>query len=95
MPPRKSARWVEQVDERILEYLDETGWATPGLLARERGFAASEGRIRERCERLVYAGFVAPLHGDTYEITRWGQLYLRGEVDARHQPTPAGDVGSR
>lgn len=89
MAPRKSDWWVEQVDERILEYLDEAGWATPGLLARERGFSASEDRIAERCAMLVHAGFVAPLHGETYEITRWGQLYLRGEVDARHQPTPS------
>ena len=91
MPPRKSARWVEQVDERILEFLDEKGWATPSILARERGFSASEGRIAERCELLVYAGFVAPLHAEMYEITRWGQLYLDGEVDARHQPTPSAE----
>ena len=95
MAPRKSDWWIEQVDERVMEYLDAEGWATPAMLARERGFAASEGRIAERCEMLVYAGFVAPLHADTYEITRWGQLYLDGEVDARHQPTPTAERASR
>lgn len=88
MAPRKSDWWVEQLDERILEYLDEEGWATPRILTRKRAFTASEGRIAERCELLVYAGFVAPVHGEMYDITRWGQLYLDGEVDARHQPTP-------
>lgn len=91
MPLRKSDWWVQQVDERILEYLREQGWATPTVLSRARGIDASEGRIAERCARLVYAGFVAPIHGETYEITRWGQLYLDGEIDARHQPTPTTD----
>lgn len=83
--------WVEQTDERVLEYLAERGWATPAILAGERGFSASEDRIAERCEMLRYAGFVVPLYGDAYEITRWGRLYLEGEVDARHQPTPTVD----
>jgi hypothetical protein len=82
---------MEQVDERILEFLDSTGWATPRIMAREQGFEASEGRIRERCKRLQYAGFVVPLHGETYEITRWGILYLDGEIDAEHQLTPTVD----
>jgi hypothetical protein len=79
---------MEQTDERILEYLDSVGWATPEIMANERGFESSEGRIRERCERLQYAGFVAPIHRDMYEITQWGRLYLDGEIDAQHQPTP-------
>ena len=91
MAPRKSDWWVEQVDERILEYLDDEGWATPSIMAAERGFSASEGRIADRCEMLVYAGFAAPMHAETYEITQWGLLYLNGEVDARHQPTPTVD----
>jgi len=82
---------MEQVDERILEFLDSVGWATPRIMARERGFEASEGRIRERCEHLRYAGFVAPIYGDTYEITGWGILYLDGEIDAKHQPIPTAD----
>lgn len=91
MAVRKSAAWVEQVDERILEYLAERGWATPAVLARERGFDQGRARLRERCEMLVYAGFAAPVHDRTYVITRWGRLYLAGEVDARHQPTPTAD----
>lgn len=95
MALRKSDWWVEQVDERIMEFLDEQGWATPRLMARERGFSASEDRIGERCEMLVYAGFVAPLHGEMYELTQWGRLYLDGEVDARDQPTPRAGRPSR
>lgn len=91
MSLRKSAYWVEQPDERILEYLDEHSWATPKMMAYDKAFSASRGQIKERCERLVYAGFAAPIHRRMYEITTWGQLYLQGEVDARHQPTPTTD----
>lgn len=85
---RRSAFWMEQLDERILEYLDSEGWGSPAIMAREREFNASEGRIRERCLMLQYAGMVAPLHGDMYEITTDGQLYLREEIDARYRPWP-------
>jgi len=30
---------------------------------------------------------VALFHGEMYEITQWGLLYLEGEIDAEHQPT--------
>ena len=82
---------MEQVDERILEFLDSVGWATPRIMAKERGFESGEGRIQERCERLVYAGLVSPMHGEMYEITQWGVLYLQGEIDAEHQPIPTID----
>ena len=91
MCPRKSAYWMEQIDERILEHLSENGWSKPRIMARERGFESSRGRIRERCKRLQYVAFVAPMHGEMYEITTWGLLYLDGEIDARHQPTPTVD----
>jgi hypothetical protein len=82
---------MEQVDERILEFLDSVGWASPRIMAKERGFESGEGRIRERCERLLYAGLVSRMHSDMYEITRWGVLYLEGEIDAEHQPKPTVD----
>ena len=85
---RYSAYWMEQVDERILEYLDSEGWGTPGIMAREREFSASEGRIRERLQFLQYAGMVAPIHGDVYELATDGQLYLDEEIDARYRPWP-------
>lgn len=66
---RQSAYWMEQTDERILEYLDSEEWATPRMMARDREFSASEGRIRERCQFLQYAGLVAPVYDDGYELT--------------------------
>jgi hypothetical protein len=43
---------------------------------------ASEGRLAERCRLLTRVGFIAPLHGDAYEITGLGKRYLAGEVNA-------------
>lgn len=88
---RKTATWMRQLDERILEHLDESGWSTPSMMAQHPRFEdllASRGHIRERCQMLADAGLVGKEHQDIYEITRWGQLYLEGEVDAQNQPTP-------
>jgi hypothetical protein len=85
---RKSADWMIQLDERILEHLEAKGWATPEMMTCRRWFPSYEGVISDRCKRLRYAGFIDPFHGEMYEITIEGKLYLDGEIDARHQPYP-------
>mgnify|MGYP000288806975 CR=1 FL=1 len=51
---------------------------------------ADEETIRQRCEILHRAGFVEREFGDNYEISKWGALYLDGEVSARaREPLPA------
>lgn len=77
-----------QLDDRILEHLSGDGWSSPSVMAADSSFDASEGRIQERCEFLVYAGLIAPIARRMYDITQWGELYLDGEIDAEHQPTP-------
>jgi len=84
---RKTATWMQLLDERILEHIDEENWATPRTMFRDvnfDGLRASEGRIRERCEMLAQAGLIAPLHSEMYEITTEGQLYLNGDLDAEN-----------
>lgn len=88
MEERRSAYWMKQLDERILEHLESEGWATPGIMADTKGFTASEGHIRERCQMLFYIGFIVPIHSDMYELTTDGQLYLQGKIDAKHRPKP-------
>lgn len=88
---RKTATWMRWLDERILEHLHEVDWSSPSMMAGHPEFdemEVSRGRLRERCQMLADAGLVAREHRDIYEITRWGQLYLKGEVDAQNQPTP-------
>ncbi len=77
-----------QEDDRILEYLDREGWGSPELIAARQSIDATEGIIRDRLRFLQYARLVAPIWADTYELTTWGVLYLRGELDAEHQPRP-------
>lgn len=82
---------MTQQDDRILEFLAAEGWATPRLVAREASIHVSAGVVEERLHFLGYAGFVDRIHGDTYEITRWGHRYLDGDIDAAHQPRPTVD----
>jgi len=91
MDKRKSVFWMKQLDERILEHLDREGWSTPSIMAKTRGFEASEGDIRERCLMLQYTGFLAPITSGMYELTADGIQYLRGKIDARNRPEPTVD----
>ncbi|APW99377.1 hypothetical protein CHINAEXTREME_17070 [Halobiforma lacisalsi AJ5] len=88
MKQRHSASWMEQLDDRILEHLDEEPWSSVSVMASRSCFRASKARIRERCQMLARAGLIAPVHHDMYEITTWGIRYLEGEIDADHQPRP-------
>jgi hypothetical protein len=45
MSRRKSAFWMKQLDEQVLEHLDREGRATPSIMAKTRGFEASEGGV--------------------------------------------------
>jgi hypothetical protein len=77
------------VDERILEHLDEQGWSTPRTIAsdhRLHDLAADPATVENRCYVLAARELVAPITDDSFEITRWGQAYLRGDLDAAHLP---------
>lgn len=87
---------MQQLDERILEFVREEGWASPHIIAASGGFccSVSEERIRERMAWLVYAGLLAPISGDQVDLTGAGARYLEGDLDARHQPRPAVEVAA-
>lgn len=85
---RRSAFWMNQLDERILEYVESEGWATPRMMSRDSRFSASRGHIRERCKMLHYIQFVVPIYGDAYELTTDGKQYLDGQINAQYRPWP-------
>jgi hypothetical protein len=94
---RKTAKWQQRVDERILEHLRESGVSSPSLMASRPELHASRRRIRERCLVLAHARMIAPLvdlgsysvDTDHFVLTRLGVEYLDGELDARyHRPPP-------
>jgi len=88
---RRSAFWMRQLDERILEYLHEEEWGTPEMMEASSDFGVSVGQISERCQMLRFAGLIVPIYDDAYELTTDGQQYLEGEIDARHRPWPTVD----
>lgn len=89
--PKVNVWILTQLDERILEYLDSERWSTPTMIAEAREFNASPVRIGERCRMLQYAGMIAPIHNEMYEITTNDQLYLQEEIDTRYRPWPTVD----
>lgn len=88
---RYSAFWMRQLDERILEHLHSEGWGTPDMMERNSDLGVSVGQIDERCQMLVFAGLIAPIHADAYEVTTEGAQYLDGQIDARYRPRPTVD----
>ncbi|WP_199710169.1 winged helix-turn-helix domain-containing protein [Halosegnis longus] len=90
MSDRTPAEWMCTLDERIIEYVAEDSLASPRLMASAMQFNATRRRIRERCQMLTDAGLIAPISDDAqmYEVTREGQRYLEGDLDAEHQPRP-------
>ncbi len=82
---------MKREDDRILEFLQDEGMASPGLIASEAFHSVSSGHVEERLAMLQYAGFVFCVGVESYELADAGQRYLRGDLDARHQPTPTVD----
>ena len=78
------------LDERILEYLQEHDLATVGTITQEVELWASRARVRERCYKLADAELIGSLTRDHqhWELTKRGEMFLDGDLDARHQPTP-------
>jgi hypothetical protein len=90
---RRTGRWMCVLDERILEHLDEESWGTPKTIAsdhRLHELSADELTIERRlyvlAEREMVAPISPPICDDEFEITSWGQAYLRGDLDAAHLP---------
>jgi len=90
MSDRFPAKWMCTLDERLIEFVAEEPLASPSLMTSAMPVEASEQRIRERCSMLAEAGLIAPFSEDAemYEVTGEGQRYLRGDLDAEHQPRP-------
>jgi hypothetical protein len=90
MTIRKTAKWQQTLDERILEHLDDEPWSTPRMMELVEGIDATTAQVRDRCRVLADVGLVA-IHFDrewNVEITTLGQLYLKGQADIKLHPRP-------
>ena len=88
---RQSARWMKREDDRILEFLREEDLASHRLISREVFESVSPSHVAERLAMLEYAELVSCEGWESYELTSEEQMYLNGELDARHQPKPTVD----
>jgi hypothetical protein len=90
MTIRRTARWQECIDDRILEYLAEEGYATAREIAKEKGIHATAVQVQERCRLLADVDLVEFLTSEEeiVEITMRGKEYLNGEVDVNLYPRP-------
>ena len=90
MTIRKTARWQQSIDDRILEHLRDESWSSAGIMSKKSGIHATEAQVRERCRVLADVDLVAFLTDDMdlVELTTTGKQYLDGEVDVELYPRP-------
>ncbi|WP_226929206.1 helix-turn-helix domain-containing protein [Halorubrum halophilum] len=73
---------MSRADDRILEHLSEAGPDTPKEMADSDRVRFSRQHINARCKTLVEYGLLVHLGNGVYDITRTGEQYLAGDVDA-------------
>ena len=61
------------LDDRIMDHLAATARSSPAAIAAGPPADVTRELIAERCRLLARVGFIAPLHGDAYEITGLGE----------------------
>ena len=90
MTIRKTARWQQCLDDRILEQLRDQSISTAKQIAIRDGIHATESQVQDRCKVLADADLVGFLTEDCdfVELTTEGEQYLEGEVDVELYPYP-------
>lgn len=92
MPVRKPASWMQLIDDRILEYLQEEHTATPSSMASDEWIRGSEDEIQEHCERLCRAGLISLITEDSFILSPFGEGYIRGDLDLRDEEKGSGRI---
>lgn len=80
---RYDADWMSRADDRILEHLSEEGPDAPKSMAESGRVRFSRQHVNQRCKTLVSHGLLVHLGNGVYDITREGEQYLGGELDAQ------------
>lgn len=80
---RFDADWMSRADDRILEHLSEDGPDSPKSMAESGRVRFSRQHINQRCKTLVSYGLLVHLGNGIYDITREGERYLAGDLDAQ------------
>ncbi|MFB6188992.1 MAG: MarR family transcriptional regulator [Halapricum sp.] len=79
---------MKAVDDRILEYLDSHGTASPQIIAESDDIFYNRDYIGRRLRQLTEAGLVEKVGRGVYRITGEGTEYLTGTRDLRDLEEP-------
>lgn len=90
---RKSGAWMTIWDDRILEYIEEEGSASPSELEKSGYLRISKSQISRRLRKLSKYGMLDHLGNGVYVITTKGEDYLRGDLDAGELEEPEEESG--
>ena len=85
---RVPAEWMKPIDDRLLEYLNEEGTATPKSIADDDRIVYDRQYIGVRLRALKDAGLVEKVGRGVYRITGEGTEYLAGTRDLRDLEVP-------
>ena len=88
MAYRLPAGWMQPADDRILEYLDTEGVATPKSLADEGPYDYHRKTVQRRLSELSKINLVERVGRGVYRITPKGREYLSGDADLRDEEKP-------
>ncbi|GAB7094065.1 winged helix-turn-helix domain-containing protein [Halolamina litorea] len=69
-------------DDRILEYIEEEGSASPKQLEESGYFDVTKGHLSRRLRKLADKGFLKDLGNGVYIMSSRGEAYLNEELDA-------------
>jgi len=77
---RQRADWMKPVDDRILEFLEDSGAGTPKSISE--ALDKNNNYIGVRCRKLTDYGLLKKPSRGLYTITDDGSAFLEGELDA-------------
>jgi predicted transcriptional regulator len=89
MAIRLNADWMVLADERILEFLEAEGRASPSMIADDDRIPFVRQYINRRLSKLTDSGLTQKVGRGFYQITTTGEEYLSGETDLRDLPEPS------
>ncbi|GAB7012014.1 ArsR family transcriptional regulator [Halolamina salina] len=69
-------------DDRILEYIEEEGSASPKQLEDSGYFDVTKPHLSRRLRKLADKGFLQDLGNGVYIMSERGEAYLNEELDA-------------
>lgn len=79
---RKSSPWMTLWDDRLMEVVREEGPSSAGELVDHQYIHVSKSTISRRLNKLADHGLLDRLPNGVYRLTKEGEKYLDGELNA-------------